>query len=94
MTFPYGQPKKISTQRKRLENLARPSLRLILAVYSMNTPIGSGMGIVVFQCAGVAVRVVNPAYTSQRCFACGHIESANRKANSCLSTADTPTPPT
>ena len=30
--------------------------------------------------AGVPVRVVDPRYTSQRCFACGHIEEANRKS--------------
>ena len=29
---------------------------------------------------GVPVVVVDPAYTSQRCFACGHIEGANRKS--------------
>lgn len=29
---------------------------------------------------GVPVVVVDPAYTSQRCFACGHIEKANRKS--------------
>ena len=30
---------------------------------------------------GVAVIGVNPAYTSQRCFACGLIRKANRKAS-------------
>ena len=29
---------------------------------------------------GVRVDVVDPHYTSQRCFACGHIERANRKS--------------
>jgi putative transposase len=29
--------------------------------------------------AGIPVAVVDPAYTSQRCFECGHIEKANRK---------------
>lgn len=29
---------------------------------------------------GIPVEVVDPAYTSQRCFECGHIESANRKS--------------
>lgn len=29
---------------------------------------------------GVKVWVVDPRYTSQRCFACGHIEKANRKS--------------
>jgi len=32
--------------------------------------------------AGIPVKVVDPAYTSQRCFACGHIEEANRKSQS------------
>jgi putative transposase len=32
------------------------------------------------QMAGIPVEVVDPAYTSQRCFACGHIEAANRKS--------------
>lgn len=32
--------------------------------------------------AGVTVKVVDPAYTSQRCFACGHLEPANRKSQS------------
>ena len=31
---------------------------------------------------GVAITLVNPAYTSQRCFVCGHIEKANRKSQS------------
>jgi transposase len=31
---------------------------------------------------GVRVDVVDPRYTSQRCFACGHIERANRKSQS------------
>lgn len=31
---------------------------------------------------GVPVRFVDPAYTSQRCYACGHIERANRKSQS------------
>lgn len=31
---------------------------------------------------GVRVDVVDPRYTSQRCFACGHIEKANRKSQS------------
>jgi putative transposase len=31
---------------------------------------------------GVTVRVVDPRYTSQRCFECGHIERANRKSQS------------
>ena len=30
--------------------------------------------------AGIPVIAVNPAYTSQRCFACGHVERANRKS--------------
>jgi IS605 OrfB family transposase len=30
--------------------------------------------------AGILVEVVDPAYTSQRCFVCGHIEKANRKS--------------
>lgn len=30
--------------------------------------------------AGIPVEVVDPAYTSQRCFECGHIEKANRKS--------------
>jgi IS605 OrfB family transposase len=32
--------------------------------------------------AGVPVKLVDPAYTSQRCAACGHIERANRKSQS------------
>lgn len=28
---------------------------------------------------GIPVKLVDPAYTSQRCFACGHIDKANRK---------------
>jgi len=32
------------------------------------------------QMRGVRVTLVNPAYTSQRCFVCGHIEKANRKS--------------
>jgi IS605 OrfB family transposase len=32
--------------------------------------------------AGVPVILINPAYTSQRCSACGHIEKANRKSQS------------
>jgi IS605 OrfB family transposase len=32
--------------------------------------------------AGTPVRVVAPAYTSQRCLACGHIERANRRSQS------------
>jgi IS605 OrfB family transposase len=31
---------------------------------------------------GIRVVLVKPAYTSQRCFACGHIERANRKSQS------------
>ncbi len=31
---------------------------------------------------GVTVRLVNPAYTSQRCHCCGHTEKANRKSQS------------
>jgi len=31
---------------------------------------------------GVPVRFVDPAYTSQRCYACGHTERANRKSQS------------
>jgi putative transposase len=31
---------------------------------------------------GVRVNVINPRYTSQRCFVCGHIEKANRKSQS------------
>ena len=31
---------------------------------------------------GVPVVVVDPAYTSQRCFCCGHIERSNRKSQS------------
>ncbi len=31
---------------------------------------------------GVPVGIVDPAYTSQRCFACGHIEASNRKSQS------------
>ncbi len=31
---------------------------------------------------GVRVDVVDPRYTSQRCFECGHIEKANRKSQS------------
>jgi IS605 OrfB family transposase len=31
---------------------------------------------------GVRVEKVDPRYTSQRCFACGHIEKANRKSQS------------
>ncbi len=31
---------------------------------------------------GVPFGVVDPAYTSQRCFACGHIEASNRKSQS------------
>lgn len=30
--------------------------------------------------AGIPVILVNPAYTSQRCFACGHTERANRRS--------------
>lgn len=30
--------------------------------------------------AGVPVGIVDPAYTSQRCFECGHIEASNRKS--------------
>ncbi len=30
--------------------------------------------------AGVPVILVNPAYTSQRCYACGHTERANRRS--------------
>jgi IS605 OrfB family transposase len=30
--------------------------------------------------AGIPVGVVDPAYTSQSCFVCGHIEAANRKS--------------
>jgi IS605 OrfB family transposase len=30
--------------------------------------------------AGIPVGVVDPAYTSQRCFVCGHINAANRKS--------------
>lgn len=32
--------------------------------------------------AGVPVKLVDPAYTSQRCSECGHIERANRKSQS------------
>ncbi|HEX2619598.1 MAG TPA: transposase, partial [Phototrophicaceae bacterium] len=32
--------------------------------------------------AGVPVTLVDPRYTSQRCFECGHIEKANRKSQS------------
>jgi IS605 OrfB family transposase len=32
------------------------------------------------QCAGVPVALVDPAYTSQRCSACGHTERANRRS--------------
>jgi IS605 OrfB family transposase len=32
--------------------------------------------------AGIPVKLVNPAYTSQRCSECGHIERANRKSQS------------
>ena len=32
--------------------------------------------------AGIPVKLVDPAYTSQRCAACGHIERANRKSQS------------
>jgi putative transposase len=32
--------------------------------------------------AGIPVKRVNPAYTSQRCFACGHLEKANRRSQS------------
>jgi putative transposase len=32
--------------------------------------------------AGIPVIAVNPAYTSQRCFVCGHIERANRTSQS------------
>jgi len=28
---------------------------------------------------GIPVKLVDPSYTSQRCFACGHIDKANRK---------------
>lgn len=31
---------------------------------------------------GVPFRLVDPAYTSQRCFECGHIEKSNRKSQS------------
>ena len=34
------------------------------------------------QLNGVSVLLVNPKYTSQRCFCCGHIEKANRKSQS------------
>jgi IS605 OrfB family transposase len=34
---------------------------------------------------GIPVRLVDPRYTSQRCFACGHIERANRKSQSLFS---------
>jgi putative transposase len=30
--------------------------------------------------AGVDVEIVEPAYTSQRCFACGHTERGNRRS--------------
>jgi IS605 OrfB family transposase len=32
--------------------------------------------------AGIPVKLVDPAYTSQRCAACGHLERANRKSQS------------
>jgi IS605 OrfB family transposase len=32
--------------------------------------------------AGIPVKLIDPAYTSQRCSACGHIERANRKSQS------------
>jgi IS605 OrfB family transposase len=31
---------------------------------------------------GIAITLVNPAYTSQRCPVCGHVEAANRKSQS------------
>ena len=31
---------------------------------------------------GIPITLVNPAYTSQRCFVCGHVEKANRKNQS------------
>jgi putative transposase len=31
---------------------------------------------------GIPVKLINPAYTSQRCSVCGHIERANRKSQS------------
>lgn len=35
--------------------------------------------------AGIPVVVVDPAYTSQRCFMCGHTERANRHTQECFS---------
>lgn len=35
--------------------------------------------------AGIPVIAVNPAYTSQRCFVCGHTERANRKTQAVFS---------
>jgi putative transposase len=32
--------------------------------------------------AGVSVSLVDPRYTSQRCFVCGHVEKGNRKSQS------------
>uniref|UniRef100_UPI001AECAEC4 zinc ribbon domain-containing protein n=1 Tax=Rhizobium sullae TaxID=50338 RepID=UPI001AECAEC4 len=47
--------------------------------------------------SGGGVYYVNPAYTSQRCHACGHIEAANRPDRDtfqCLSAATPPAPTT
>jgi len=53
-------------ERARRSNWAFAQLRLYIAYKAI--------------LHGVEVFVVDPRYTSQRCFACGHIEKANRKS--------------